>query len=328
MDPNIADLLDGFPSNWGRWGSDDELGALNYLTSDRVLRGIEAVEHGEVFALGTPLDHPGGDPVATGVTPPEHDTTLDVGDVRDGSVDPDELSGMAYSADTISMPVHGVTTHVDAPGHVWYEDELYNGFDAATTEGGLDRCGIEQAGDHGIVGRGVLLDVAGHRGVDHLGRGERISVAELRACADAQGTDIEEGDVLLIRTGAMDHFYRDGPEAFFDTYRESDGADAFENEPGPTLDRDLVDWIHERSIPLLATDTIHGEQTVSSTTGTKTPLHPALLRDLGVYISELHLLGDLASHCNSTDRWTFCYVAAPLKIVGGTGSPVNPLAIT
>lgn len=327
MDGPDTELFSKLPDNWGRWGTDDELGTLNYLTNDQVVRGINAVESGDVFTLGTRITDPGGDPVATGVSTPEHEMLLQYDDSEPDS-SPSETGGrLEYSADSLFTPVHGTTTHVDALGHVSYDTELYNGFNAATSQEGLDHCGIAPASEHGIVGRGVLLDVARYREVEALECGARISLSELKACADAQSVQIETNDIILIRTGLMDLFYRHGPENFYETYLVSDDDGAFENEPGPTLDRDFVDWVHERQIPIIGIDTIHGEQTVSSTTGTKTPLHPALLRNLGVYLSELHLLGNLASHCADEGRWSFCYMASPLKLVGGTGSPINPLAI-
>lgn len=324
----ISEILTGAPTNWGRWGSEDELGALNGLTNDAVLRAAEEIESGDVFPLGTYLDHPDGDPIGIGVEAIAHEMTLDFSDVEDGSVDPAESGGMAWAADSISTPVHGTTTHVDALGHVWYDETIYNGFDARTTNGGLDRCGIERMGEHGIVGRAVLLDIARHRSVSALGRGERISLSELRACADEQGVEVRDGDLLLVRTGVMDYFYEAGPAEYYDAYRDADAEPPLLDEPGPTFTNELVEWIQERDVPMVGIDTIHGEQTISSTTNTTTPLHPALIRNLGVTLSELHLLGDLAAHCEETGRWSCFYAASPLKIVGGTGSPINPIAIT
>jgi kynurenine formamidase len=326
MTEHIRDILEEAPTNWGRWGDDDEIGAVNYFTGDEVLRGIAAVESGEVHALGTYVDHPDGDPVPPGAQRNAHHMLIDKGHYENGNVEAGP-EGQEWAGDVLRLPVHGTTTHVDSPAHVWYDDQLYNGFDASTTIHGLDRCGIEEIADHSIVGRGVLLDVARHRGVDYLDRGERITLDELRDCADAQGVDVTDRDVILLRTGVMELFYDEGPDAFDATYVDRSGETPQIREPGPTYTPALVDWIDDNEIPLMATDTLTAEQTISEETGTHDPLHPALLRNLGVLLGELHYLPELAFACAEDGRYAFMYVCSPLKIVGGTGSPVNPVAI-
>lgn len=314
-DKRISDILAGVPDNWGRWGADDEVGAVNYLTSEQVLRGIGAVEDGETYALGLPVARPEGDPVWPDRAETAHYMERDEGHYESGKIP--RRGGLHGADDVVHMPLHA-TTHVDAPGHVWYDGELYNGFDADTTKGGLERCAIDGVGEHGILGRGVLLDVARHRGVDALERGERITVDELTACAAAQGVDLERRDVPLIRTGWLEQYY------------DEDGADIYEGsfrEPGLTYSDAVVEWFHEMEIPAFGTDTIANEQTVSDETGTPIPLHPALLRDQGVLFVEMLKLDDLADACAADDRYAFLFVAAPLKVVRGTASPVNPLAV-
>lgn len=321
---HIADILDGAPSNWGEWGPDDERGAVNYLDRRAVLRGIGAVDRGEVVTLGAPFNHPDGDPTWPGRqrSEPEKFMVTDKGTAEAEKVDRKPFGYTESANDVIHMSTHG-TTHVDSLAHVWYGDQLYNGFDAATTKGGLERCGIENVGEHGIVGRGVLLDVAAHRGVDALSPGERIEVDELEACATAQEVDLQERDVLLLRTGLLDVFYEEGPDEFYDRYADGDTM----NEPGLTYTDATATWIHQRKVPMLGTDTFASEQTLSEETGTLLPLHPALLRDQGTLIGELFQLAELAAACESTGSYEFLFIASPLKIVGGTASPVNPVAI-
>lgn len=314
-DRHIGDILDGVPDNWGKWGDDDEVGAVNYLTSEEVLRGVGAVEAGETFALGLPVARPAGDPVWPGRAQTAHYVDRDEGHYESGKV-PDR-GGVRAADDVVHMPLHG-TTHVDAPGHVWYDGQLYNGFDADTTKGGLDRGAIEGVAEHGILGRGVLLDVARHRGVDALAKGERVTVDELTACADAQGVDLERRDVPLVRTGWLEQYY------------DEEGQDIYEGsfrEPGLTYSDAVVEWFHDMEIPAFGTDTIANEQTVSDETGTPIPLHPALLRDQGVLFVELLQLDALAAACAEDGRYAFLFVASPLKVVRGTASPVNPVAV-
>lgn len=314
-DQQGMDFLDGVPSNWGRWGEDDELGAVNYLTNEQVLRGIRAVEDGETFALGLPIGRPEGDPVWPGRDGTNHYMDRDKGHYESGKA---TAHGRAQGADdVVHMPLHG-TTHVDAPGHIWYDDEMYNGFDANTTKGGLDRCSVDTLGDHGILGRGVLLDIARHRGVETLEPGARITLDELRECAAAQDVELEQRDVPVLRTGWLEQYY------------DEDGIDIYEGkfrEPGLTHSEELLEWFHEREIPAFGTDTIANEQTISDETGTPIPLHAGLLRDQGVVFNEMLDLSALAEACDESGRYAFFYVAAPLKFVHGTGSPVNPLAV-
>ncbi|MDX1744708.1 MAG: cyclase family protein [Halobacteriales archaeon] len=311
------------PSNWGRWGDEDELGALNLLTEDAVLAGIEAVSRGAVFTLGLPIAHPEGDPVWPGRHDADHHMVADHGDFLAGKLE--RASNNRGSDDVIYMFTHG-TTHFDALGHVWYGDALYNGFDLESTIGGLDRCGIEHQAAHGIVGRGVLLDVARHRGVDRLPAGSRITLEELKACADAQDVAIHERDIINVRTGVTELWYDEGPAAYRDAYFTDDDqmpADL----PGITYSSDVIEWFAALDIPAYCTDTIGFEQTVSDVTGTVHPLHRPLIRDLGVAGNELSNYRDLAADCADDGQWEFLYVAAPLGIVGGTGGPVNPVAI-
>lgn len=312
----LADILEDAPDNWGRWGEDDERGAINYLTSDEVLRGIQSVEQGETFTLGVPLGRDEGDPVSPSRGQVGHYMKRDKGHFESGKVQRPDYAGLESADDVINMFVQGAT-HVDALGHAWYDDTLYNGVDATSTMGGLDHASIEPIAEHGIVGRGVLLDLARHFGVDHLERGQRVTLDDLRDCAADQGLELEDRDMLLLRTGWLERFYEEGPDAIFEDF----------NEPGLTYSEELCDWFHDREIPLFAADTIANEQTMSETTGTKIPLHGALLRDQGVVFNEVVLLDELAAHCADDGQYDFLYVAAPLKIVRGTGSPVNPIAI-
>ncbi|MEF8869095.1 MAG: cyclase family protein, partial [Haloarculaceae archaeon] len=212
------------------------------------------------------------------------------------------------------LPLHG-TTHVDALGHSWYGDELYNGFDPETTKGGLDRCSVEPIAEHGVVGRGVLLDIARHRGVDHLERGERIPLEELLECADEQGVELEKRDVLVIRTGWLERFYAGEQEPVLEF-----------DEPGITYSGDLADWFYEMEVPAFATDTLANEQTYPES-GIRLPLHATFIRDQGILLNEIALLDDLAADCAEDGKYDFLYTCSPLKVVRATGSPVNPIAI-
>lgn len=320
-------LDDELPSNWGRWGDDDELGTLNYLTNDEVLRGVQAVEKGETFSLGTPIDYEDGDPVWPGRHDADHYMTNDKGFIESGKTDNPEGSDVGVCDDVVHMFTHG-TTHFDSLAHVWYDGSLYNGWDPNTTKGGLDRVGAENQGEHGIIGRAVLLDIARHRDVDRLSGNSRITLNELQACADEQGVELEKRDILLLRTGAIESYYEMGSEAYREEYTADHGEDLPEaNVPGITYTKELVEWFDEMEIPAFCTDTLAIEQSISDETGTFNPLHGPFLRDLGLSVSEINNFGELAADCEADGKYDFLYVASPLKIHGGSAGPVNPVAI-
>ena len=131
----FTELLKDAPKNWGRWGADDEIGALNFLTSEEVLRGARAIRSGKVFMLGVPLARPGGDPLYPTRSQPIRTMAMDKGFYHSGLAKP-MAGGLEYADDVIVMYLQG-TTQYDALGHVWYDNKLYNGFDPTTTIGGL-----------------------------------------------------------------------------------------------------------------------------------------------------------------------------------------------
>lgn len=312
----ISDLLGAnAPSNWGKWGPDDEVGSLNYLDAAQVLRGIAAVQSGEVHTLQVPIANPDiPDPVWPTRTPAVRTQLVDEASFRDGAK-PEPSDGHHWSDDKIEMNLQG-STQYDALGHYWYDGQLWNGFAPDTTIGGLTRASILPIAEKGIVGRGVLIDIARHRGKDVLDRGEPVHLDDLLAAADRQGTTIQKSDVLIVRTGWIGSYYRRSREEFYQDW----------NEPGLAYSPELVAWFQNMEIPNLVTDTIANEVS-SYEGGLQLPLHCALMRNLGVAMTELCLLDPLAEACARDQRWEFLYVAAPLKVVQGSGSPVNPVVV-
>jgi kynurenine formamidase len=312
----IAELLRDCPVNWGRWGDDDEIGALNYLTAKLVLTAVECIRSGRTFTLQIQMGRPGGDPVWPGRSGVQRYNTIDRGHFTAGKAAPNP-GGIEYADDYMACFLQG-TTQYDGLGHAWYGDKLYNGFDAATTIGSLAKASVLPIAERGIVGRGVLLDIARLRGKESLDRGETFDHTDLLECARAQGAEIRKNDIVLIRTGWLGSFYRKTPEEFY--------GERF-IEPGLKFSRELVEWFHEMEIPNLVTDTIGNELTFDEDTGCAFALHAALMRNLGVLMTEMASLDGLADDCAADSQYDFLYVAAPLKVVGGTGAPVNPVVI-
>jgi kynurenine formamidase len=312
--PDMADVLADAPTNWGKWGPDDEVGALNYLTADEVLRGIAHVKQGAVFTLQRLIGDPKGDPVWPGRSPAERTMILDES-TWDGEGAPSFPGGLHYADDKINAFLQG-STQYDALGHVWYGGKIWNGYDARTTIGGLDKASVEPIAQRGVVGRGVLLDMARYRDKTNLDKGETFTHEDLQACAEAQGVQIEPHDVLIIRTNFLQLFFEQGP-AFYEGF----------NEPGLVYSPELVRWFQDMEIPNLVTDTIANEVTTDPNNGVALPLHCALMRNLGVTLTEICDLEALADSCAADGQYTFLYAAAPLKVHQASGSPVNPLAI-
>jgi kynurenine formamidase len=263
-------------------------------------RLIETILHdGQVYDLGQPLFP--GMPVSN-FHPPYIFSLM----VRHGDqVLPD---GCCASNEVVVLSGH-TGTHLDAIGHVAENGQLHGGLDAVQQQvggRGLRQLGIEAVGP--IVARGVLLDVAAHRGVDYLAGGSAIGGEELAAVAAAQGVEVRAGDVVLIRTGWIRHW--DDPAA----YRGDQTG-----EPGP--DASAAEWLAARRIAATGTDTIAYEARPRG--GSALAAHGVLIARHGIHILEIVNLEELAR-----DRvHQFLFVAAPLRIVGATGSPVRPIAI-
>lgn len=305
------------PSNWGRWGDDDQIGALNYLDEAQVQRGARAVRSGRRFMLQVPMTH-GDGPVFPGRIPTQHFMAGDESSYSSKKTEP-MPGGMKGSDDVVFMFLQG-TTHVDALAHAWYGDQVYGGVSADSTVHGHAHADIGALGERGIVGRGVLLDVG-----RHLGEGGRLApntcvhLDDLKATAEAQNVTLEKRDILILRTGSIARFYDEEPDHAWDAM----------NEPGLCYSLELLNWLHEMEIPALAADNIAVERVMQEIEGevAAIPLHGALMRDLGIVITEIAWLEDLANDSAADGQYSFMYVAAPLKMEGGTGSPVNPVAI-
>jgi kynurenine formamidase len=316
--PPLSQLLDGFPKNWGRWGPDDEIGSLNFLTPETIVEAARLVKSGKVFTLQVPMADPAGDPMWPGArSKPQRVNVIDKGHYMSGKM-PGAPGGIEGCDDMIVCYLQG-STQYDALGHAWFGDQLYNGYDSRTTIGSMTKASILPVAQRGIVGRGVLFDIARLRGKEHLERGETYDHDDLMAAAARQGVEVRKHDVVLVHTGWVKLFYKD-QEKFY-------GAGQGWLEPGLTLSRGLVDWFHDMEIPNLVTDTLANEVTVDPVTGAALPLHVALMSNLGVLFTEIASLHDLAADCAADGVYEFLYVAAPLKVVGAAGSPVNPVAI-
>jgi kynurenine formamidase len=300
-------------SNWGRWGADDEIGTLNHLTPDDVVAATRLVKKGQVFALGIPLDGNGPqNGLFGGRWNPIHTMLATGTDAIAGRFD--ETNKIRYADDALNMPVQAAT-HWDSLGHVFYEEKMYNGFDAKLVDGGgVHKNGIEHTRSK-MVGRGVLLDVARFKGVDSLPDGYGISNDELDATARAQGVEIRRGDFVIIRTGQMEACLEAGEWGGYA------GGDA----PGVKFENCY--WSQEHQIAAICSDTWGVEVRPNETSEVFQPWHWVVIPAMGLTMGEMFYLKELAEDCAADKVYEFFFCGPPLVITGGTGSPINPQAI-
>jgi kynurenine formamidase len=288
-------------SNWGRWGDEDEAGALNLVDIASMRRGFECVRTGEIVDLSLPIRSTKV-PRWPDRSPSMHFMTLDGGDYAIGARRP---GGLEATDDYVFMACHG-GTHIDAFAHILVDDQMYNGFPGSAVRSfGARQGGVDKM--TGIVTRGVLLDLAGLKGVESLPAGQAITADELDACARAEGLEVLPGDAVLVRTGFLGELWR--------------GADPRAGEPG--LGMGTVDWIAAHDICAIGVDNNGVEVMPAEESGRHSPVHIAVVRGLGVPFIELVELDELARR----GVYAFLLVVSPLKITGGTGSPVKPLAV-
>jgi kynurenine formamidase len=283
-------------SNWGRWGDDDQLGALNLISPQVTAAAAATVRTGRTVSCARPLDTVSS---ADNPAPVAHHMT---GTASEG-----------MGADYFAIASHGfATSHIDALCHIFHDGKLYNGYPAeAVTAHGATKLGIHRLRD-GIVTRGVLLDVPAVRGVDALAPGEPVFPEDLEAAEEQAGLTVRSGDALLVRTGRWQ-------------WRREHGAwDAGQLAAG--LDASCLPWLRERDVATLGSDGV-SDVLPSRVDGVGMPIHTVVIVAMGVHLLDNLDLDALAVACREEARWEFLFTVAPLVLRRGTASPVNPIAL-
>jgi len=296
-------------SNWGRWGDDDERGTVNLIDAAAVARGVAAARTGERFSLAIRLDENG--PQLGNIPGRINPLHVMVGINTPYSGDPADFCA---SDDAMTLGLQACT-HWDALAHVSYEGKLYNGFDAATitAERGAARCGIHRI-TH-VVTRGIVLDLPlalGHDTV--LPPRHMISEADLEAGIEQAGVRPEPGDVVLVRTGQMSHLKARDRQTY-----------TFGDQPGLTTG--TIRWMRRHDVAAVATDTMAMEVYPCEDPAVLFPVHMIQLRDMGLLQGQNFDLEALAAHCAADGVYEVLLVANPEPVTGGTGAPVNPVAV-
>lgn len=333
-------------SNWGDFGEDDELGRVNLLTSEQVLKGVREVVTGDVFCLSLPLDLPGGMVLNPRRKPPRLAATK-----RDGvpymNFPMEELDASSIdilSDDEVTLSLQ-YSTQWDALAHVgaYFDVEgsgelkkvYYNGFQGGSDildespyhdeheEGcnhgmGALKLGVENFAAKGMQGRGVLVDFVKHYGYER----KLIGYNELQEILEKDNIIVESGDMLVLRTGfseiVMDMKGNPDAEKLHNSGAVLNGADS-----------KLLQWITDSGIACICADNYAVEAYPALTKGDKKsllPLHHHCLFKLGLPLAELWYLKDLAEWLNKNNRYRFLLTAPPLRLPGAVGSPVTPIA--
>lgn len=283
-------------SNWGRWGDDDQLGTLRWITPAVRIAAAELVRSGRSVGCSRALP-----------TEPAADNERAVVHLMTGT------AGEGWGGDYFALAPHGyAVSHIDALCHVFHEGRLYNGhpIERVTAHGAL-ALSIDALRD-GVVSRGVLLDVPALRGVEWLEAGDAIGPGELERAEQAAGLLVGPGDVLLVRTGRWALRAARGP------------WNPRERLAG--LHASCLPWLHERRIAALGSDGV-SDVVPSRIEGAALPIHSVAIVAMGLHLLDNLDFESLARACRDEGRWAFQLVIAPLVIARGTASPVNPIAI-
>ncbi|MDX6740207.1 cyclase family protein [Actinocorallia sp. A-T 12471] len=308
----IAEAARAF-SNWGRWGADDVLGTVNFLTEAKRREAAGLVRRGVSFSLAQSFDMNGPQNGWRRRTNPVH-TMLDTG--TDAALGVQGFPhGFSGADDVIAMPLQ-CSTQWDGLGHIFDHGKAWNGRPAeqVVTSGGDRVTGIETLAAP-VCGRGVLLDVGrviGDSG--ELPDGFAITEEHLEATRAAHGVEIGTGDIVLVRTGQLARARRDG-------WGEYAGG------PAPGLSFTTAGWLHRSEIAAIATDTWGFEVRPNEFDNAFQPLHQVVIPNMGLLVGEMWDLDALAADCAADGVHEFFLSAAPLPVTGAVGSPINPLAV-
>jgi len=304
----MTDTTTARATNWGRWGDDDERGALNLLTPEVVKAGAASITTGRVYSLGIPIQGQGV-PLMDYRGTPMRLTLQDSTD--DGLYAPMGCAeGTGAHEDVLVMASH-TTSHMDALVHVYGEYKHYNGVghDEMHALGGAQRLGIEKVG--GFAARAVLLDMPTHFGDGtHVEPGRNITGADLEGAAARQGVEVRAGDVVLIRTGYLQMWW---------------DAKAKGEDPGfaqAGIGADAAGWLAARDVVAVGSDNAAVE-VIPFDGNDFLRVHKILLVDHGIYLLEFLNLAEAAAD----GAYEGLLAVGPLKVTGATGSPINPVFI-
>ena len=285
-------------SNWGRWGEEDELGTLNLITAEKRIAAAALVRDGTSVSLSLFANK---EQSMLNANPFEHALAVST------------FGGHEVAGDSYAVQYHGFAhSHMDGLPHFAHKGQMYNGFSVDELQAqGSNRLGIHNAHE-GVFSRGILVDMPWLRGVDYLEPGTAITAEDLEAWEARTGITVSSGDVLLIRTGRWERVRQLGEWAFVGNAAGSHAS--------------VAKWLKERDVAVLGSDGV-SDVMPSGVEGLVNPLHELVLVGLGMPLLDNLDLDALAAAAIEKNRWEFLFVGSPLRVEGGTGSPMNPLAL-
>ena len=280
-------------NNWGRWGADDELGAMNLITPQKTRDAAALVRSGITVSL------------AHNPMPGEY------ADNPDAAFN--HTMGRSLRSDTYEFTYHGYgVSHIDSLCHFLWNDRLFNDVSPSeSTPEGCGKLGIQNL-KSGIVTRGILLDFARLKGVDYLEPQTPLYVEDIEAWEEQAGVRVSAGDIIFVRTGRWARRAALGP---WQVSGNSAGLHA-----------SVLPWIKERGVAAVGSDAAT-DVMPSLVEGVGQPVHTMLIAGLGVNIFDNMDLEALAETAAAENRWEFMITAGPIPVDGGTGSPLNPIAV-
>lgn len=285
-------------SNWGRWGPDDQLGAVNLITPETRMAAAKLVEKGVSVSMARDVEK---DSAVDNPRPFRH-KMLNVGLNNPGQ----------FVSDDYQVSYHGYAhTHMDSLCHMAYNGKMYNGFpQAEVVESGAPKLAVT-AFKQGIFARGVLMDIPRLKGVDWLEPGTPIYPSDLDAWEKKAGFKTRSGDIVLIRSGRWAKRDAEGP---WDVSKKSAGLHA-----------SAAEWLKERDAAILGSDAA-SDVAPSLVEGVGQPIHQLVIIAMGMPIFDNLDLEAVGEEAARQGRWEFLVTAAPMAVGGGTGSPFNPIA--
>ena len=323
-------------SNWGDFGDNDQIGRLNFITQDKVLQGIQEVKLGKTFCLSLPLDYPGGQVLNAVRQPPILKPVIRNNspyfnykwsqlntDNKDIGSDDVVILSTQYSTQWDSLAHRGKEFDINGNGNL--KPVYYNGFSAEkdviinkNETSSANALGIENMAEHGVQGRGVLVDLHTHCG--DFPRKE-VGFDLLMQLMNEQDVIVEKGDVLCLWTG-LDQLITKGKGNPDPSIKEAcavlDGSD-----------KKLQQWVIDSGVAAIASDNLAVEaigKPVDDCCNSNLPIHDLCLFRLGVHLGELWHLAELAKWLRKNNRNSFLLTAPPLRLTGAVGSPVTPIA--
>jgi kynurenine formamidase len=285
-------------SNWDRWGKDDQIGAVNLITPAKRKQAAALVQEGVSVSLARDT---------------EKQKAIDNGSPFRQVVSWTEKNGPAqFELDEYSVSYHGYAhTHMDALCHLFIDGKAYNGVpQSSITAAGASKLAVVNF-KNGIFSRAILMDIPRLKGVAYLEPNVAIYPEDLEAWEKKAGVKVESGDIVFIRTGRWARRAAKGP---WDVGAQSAGLYA-----------SCAKWLKDRDVAMVGSDAAT-DVAPSGVLGVAQPLHQLLLVAMGTPILDNCDLEAVSEAANSRKRWAFLLTAAPLAVVGGSGSPLNPVA--